>query len=173
MAKLPSLLQQVPNIQHAICADDITIWATKGSDGTIQDALQEAVSVVQDYAAAGSLTCSVDKSELLVYKRRRKTADSPDISLFLDGHPIPLVPRIRILGLYLQSDGKASYTTHLLAQQITQITHMIQRITNRRRGLCEKNVLRLVQALIVSRLTYHLPFHNLRLAQIKKIDILL
>lgn len=72
MAKLPPLLQQIPNIQHAIYADDITIWATKGSDGTIQDALQEAASAVQDYAATSSLTCSVEKSELLVYKRRRK-----------------------------------------------------------------------------------------------------
>lgn len=50
---------------------------------------------------------------------------------------------------------------------------MIHRITNCRRGLCEKDVVRLVQALIVSRLTYHLPYHNLTLAQTKKMDVLL
>ncbi|KAH7978479.1 hypothetical protein HPB49_005603 [Dermacentor silvarum] len=83
------------------------------------------------------------------------------------------VPRLRILGLHIQADGKASHTTHLLTQQITQITHMIHRITNRRRGIREKDVLRIVQALIVSRFTYHLPYHNLTLTQTEKMDVLL
>ncbi|KAH7971240.1 hypothetical protein HPB49_020685 [Dermacentor silvarum] len=50
---------------------------------------------------------------------------------------------------------------------------MIHHITNPRRGFREKDVLRILQALIVSRLTYHLPYHNLTLTQTEKIDVLL
>ncbi|KAH7942346.1 hypothetical protein HPB49_023195 [Dermacentor silvarum] len=64
-------------------------------------------------------------------------------------------------------------STHKKEKTITQITHMIHRITNRKRGLRERDVLRIVQALIVSRLTYHLPYHNLTLTQTEKMDILL
>lgn len=66
MAKLPPLLDKLPNVQHALYADDITIWVTTGSDGAMQDALQEAVNIVQEYATAGGLTCAAEKSELLL-----------------------------------------------------------------------------------------------------------
>ncbi|KAH7955077.1 hypothetical protein HPB49_024371 [Dermacentor silvarum] len=50
---------------------------------------------------------------------------------------------------------------------------MIYRITNRRRGLHKKDVLHIVQALIMSRLTYHLPYQNLIVVQTQKMDFLL
>ncbi|KAG0422866.1 hypothetical protein HPB47_001342 [Ixodes persulcatus] len=43
MAGLPNLLAKTPNIQYELYADDITIWTSKGSDGQIQDNLQEAL----------------------------------------------------------------------------------------------------------------------------------
>ncbi|KAM7290784.1 uncharacterized protein ISCGN_027375 [Ixodes scapularis] len=47
MMKLPAQLAEIEGVYHALYADDITIWATSGSDGEIQDALQRATDVVQ------------------------------------------------------------------------------------------------------------------------------
>ncbi|XP_070378144.1 uncharacterized protein [Dermacentor albipictus] len=86
MAKVPPLLDKLPNVLHALYADDITIWVTTGSDGAIKDALQEAVNIVQEYATAGGLTCAADKSELLLVLKKRNKADIPPaITLHLSG----------------------------------------------------------------------------------------
>lgn len=69
MAKLPFLLDQIPTIRHALYADDITIWATQGSNEAIQDAFHEAVRDVQNYAAGSGLACAAKNSELLLVHR--------------------------------------------------------------------------------------------------------
>ncbi|XP_037526455.1 vacuolar protein sorting-associated protein 4A [Rhipicephalus sanguineus] len=42
MVGLPKELDKIPGIHHSICADDITIWIGDGSDGYIDQRLQEA-----------------------------------------------------------------------------------------------------------------------------------
>ncbi|KAH8035818.1 hypothetical protein HPB51_008877 [Rhipicephalus microplus] len=49
---------------------------------------------------------------------------------------------------------------------------MIRRVSNRRSGLREEDLLRLVEACIISRLTYHLPFQRLTQAQQLRVDAL-
>lgn len=174
MAKLPPLLTTIPSLRHALYADDVTIWVTKGSDGQIQDALQEAVNVVQDYARAGGLTCSAEKSELLHIRRPQRNPDkSPHITVMLEDHVVHCVKKLRVLGLYIQADLKATYTMKILEQQVSQITHMIRRITNRRHGLQEQDILRIVNACIVNRVTYHVPYQTLTLAQERRLDVIL
>lgn len=73
----------------------------------------------------------------------------------------------------MQKNAKATYTLALLKTQINQIIHMIRRITNRRHGLKEADVLRIVQALIISRITYHAPYHRLTQAETKQLDTLI
>ncbi|KAM7312834.1 uncharacterized protein ISCGN_009738 [Ixodes scapularis] len=58
MMKLPAQLAEIEGVYHALYADDITIWATSGSDGEIQDALQRATDVVQRYAPDSAAMCS-------------------------------------------------------------------------------------------------------------------
>lgn len=40
-------LQEVRDVRHTIYTDDITLWVTKGSDGHIEDLLQEAVLAIE------------------------------------------------------------------------------------------------------------------------------
>ncbi|KAG0430434.1 hypothetical protein HPB47_022704 [Ixodes persulcatus] len=47
MKDLPPLLQAIPNLHHAIYADDLTLWVSTGSLGDQQDALQAAIQVTQ------------------------------------------------------------------------------------------------------------------------------
>ncbi|KAM7305711.1 hypothetical protein ISCGN_015607 [Ixodes scapularis] len=47
MKDLPPLLQAIPNLHHAIYADDLTLWVPTGSTGDQQDALQAAIQLSQ------------------------------------------------------------------------------------------------------------------------------
>ncbi|KAG0422324.1 hypothetical protein HPB47_001848, partial [Ixodes persulcatus] len=60
-----------------------------------------------------------------------------------------------------------------LTTQCNQIMHMLRRVSNRRNGLIEADALRLVQALIHTRLLYHLPYHYLNQTEHKRMSTLL
>nr|XP_050030042.1 uncharacterized protein LOC126526136 [Dermacentor andersoni] len=71
---LPEQLDRIEGIRHALYADDITVWVTKGSLGQMEEALQEAASTVQKYAEECGLRCSLEKSALLIMRRREDEA---------------------------------------------------------------------------------------------------
>ncbi|KAM7303190.1 hypothetical protein ISCGN_013171 [Ixodes scapularis] len=68
MIGLPEKLEAIGGLHHSIYADDITLWVTGGSDGFIQDTLQEAIRAVESYVEPRGLACSPQKSELLLLK---------------------------------------------------------------------------------------------------------
>ncbi|KAL1451294.1 hypothetical protein MTO96_043873 [Rhipicephalus appendiculatus] len=68
---------------------------------------------------------------------------------------------IRILGLLLESDGKAQATITKIKTTTEQIHSMIRRVSNRNRGLKEDDAKRLVRAFIVSWVTYSVPYLQL------------
>ncbi|KAH9381577.1 hypothetical protein HPB48_006524 [Haemaphysalis longicornis] len=166
MAKLPPLLNAILELRHVLYANDVTMWATRGSDGHIQNGLQEAADVVLNYDSLGGLSCAAEKSGLLVLPPHMRPVTKPEISIYL----IPCVTPVRVLGLHLQSNGRDTHTVHLLKTQITQTTHMIRRISNRRAGLKEADTLRIVQSLLISRLAYHVPFHNLLRSELQRLN---
>ncbi|XP_049518660.1 uncharacterized protein LOC125943408 [Dermacentor silvarum] len=54
-------LSQIEGISHAFYADDITVWSTRGTDGHIEERLQEAVSTVQTFLRQAGLSLSAEK----------------------------------------------------------------------------------------------------------------
>ncbi|KAG0415315.1 hypothetical protein HPB47_007501 [Ixodes persulcatus] len=170
MAGLPSILNNIPRIRHSLYADDITVWVESGSDGEIQDALQTAADATQEYARAARLSCAADKSELLLIRGMAKIKINEEITVSIDGKPIPSAKRLRILGLQLQTGAKASFTVQMLRKQCQQIAHLIRRVTSKRRGLKEGDTIRIVQALLVSRIVYHAPFQNFRRKEIDALN---
>ncbi|KAM7309707.1 hypothetical protein ISCGN_006700 [Ixodes scapularis] len=173
MRGLPPLLDQISDVRHAIYADDITVWVTKGSLGHIETQLQEAATTIEHYARRGGLTCSPTKSELLIVTKHARGQTDLPITITLDDKPVPHKSAIRVLGFVLQSNAKATQTLHQLTTQCNQIMHMLCRVSNRRHGLKEADALRLVQALIHTRLTYHLPYHNLTQTEHTRMSVLL
>lgn len=105
---LPHLLEQIDGIDHALYADDITVWTAKaGSDGWIEDSLQRAATTVHEYAKSCGLSCAPHKSELLLIQPGRpKKAPQPAITVRIDGIEIKPTQQCRILGLLLQNNGK-------------------------------------------------------------------
>ncbi|KAG0438027.1 hypothetical protein HPB47_017182 [Ixodes persulcatus] len=144
-----------------------------GSEGNKQDSLQEALEITQRYLAAGGLYCSPEKSELISVRSGKERRCSPIALEFADGTPVPTAERVRILGMQIQKDGNSDYTIRQLGESMNQITRMISRVSNRRRGLKEEDLTRIVQALLVSRIMYATPYLNLTLANRKKIDTMI
>ncbi|KAH7935882.1 hypothetical protein HPB52_014463 [Rhipicephalus sanguineus] len=95
------------------------------------------------------------------------------IMLEVKGHPIPCGPSLRVLGLRIQQNRKNTDTTECLKTHATQIGRLIARIANKHMGMKEDNLLRLVQAFIISRIVYVAPFLCLSDAEKHKINIII
>ncbi|KAM7308028.1 uncharacterized protein ISCGN_011663 [Ixodes scapularis] len=136
MKDLPTKLQGIPNLHHSIYADDVTLWMVGGSDGAIQDSLQEAIRIVEAYAKERGLACSQEKSELLLMAGT--TVKTPSgIILQVGGKDVPRVRRLRILGLWLQEDGKNTYSIGVLRNHAQQVGRLIARIAGKRASSVE------------------------------------
>ncbi|KAH7943193.1 hypothetical protein HPB52_006289 [Rhipicephalus sanguineus] len=83
------------------------------------------------------------------------------------------VTQARILGFWVQSNGKASHTIKTPKTTVKQIARMIRRITYHKKGMKEKDTLRLVQALVMSRVAYGLPYHLLDRSEESQVDALI
>ncbi|KAG0436692.1 hypothetical protein HPB47_017809 [Ixodes persulcatus] len=122
----------------------------------ILDLLQEAVDTTKTYAEEVGLSCAAEKSELLgVRSRAPSNKKEPDIDFHLKGLAVPRVNKLRVLGLHLQSNGKAAHMVHSLRKQAMQTAHLIRRVSNRKGGLRERDTIHIFRALIVSHFTYH------------------
>ncbi|KAG0415320.1 hypothetical protein HPB47_007506 [Ixodes persulcatus] len=169
MKDLPTKLQGIPNLHHSIYADDVTLWMAGGSDGAIQDSLQEAIRIVEAYAKERGLACSQEKSELLLMAGT--TVKSPSsIILQVGGKDVPRVRRLRILGLWLEEDGKNTYSIGVLRNHAQQVGRLIARVPGKRYGMKEQNVIRLIEAFVISRIAYIAPFLDLTLTEKDAID---
>ncbi|XP_077553585.1 uncharacterized protein LOC144168488 [Haemaphysalis longicornis] len=98
----------------------------RGSDGWMEGVLQRAVETVHGYAKSCGLGCAPQKSELLnVQPGRPKKQAPPSVTVTVDGRQIIPTEQIRILGLLLRGDGKASAV-------ITKIKHSTEQIADRK-----------------------------------------
>ncbi|KAH7953637.1 hypothetical protein HPB49_010783 [Dermacentor silvarum] len=86
-----------------------------------------------------------------------------EIGLSVEGHAIAEVIQARILCLWARSNDKASRTINSMKITVKQFSKMMHRITHYKKGIREKDILRLVQALVLSRITYGLPHHSLNM----------
>ncbi|KAG0439001.1 hypothetical protein HPB47_016788 [Ixodes persulcatus] len=157
MLGLEQELQKLDGIEHTIYADDITIWATTGSDGQIETALQDAI----------------DASELLLYRptlRGRPPLGSThkrhyeEIQLRMrDGGTIPVVSTIWVLGMTIEANGANSTAISKILRQTANTSRLLKRVTNRRQGMKEESLIRLVHSF------RHLSRH----AEKTKLDIII
>lgn len=176
MIGLPERLNKIEDLHYTIYADDLTLWVNHGSDGHIEEVLQKAICEVEKYLEPIGLKCSAEKSEALFIvpnNFRKASRNDYDIMLRAGGRPIPAVERIRVLGLYVQANGKNTETIRKLENSIEQICRMLKRISNKHGGMKEANLLRLFQTFGVSRILFVAPFLKLTKAEKSKLDIII
>ncbi|KAH6942792.1 hypothetical protein HPB50_010653 [Hyalomma asiaticum] len=118
---------------------------------------------------AGSEKNILRESEHLILKSRTRgrpaAYSEPDPNVTLSGKPIPKVETLRVLGLHIHKDGSGAATLPRLQRTLSQLTHLVRRIANRRSGLKEQDTLRVMQALLSSRITYGTPYLALKNAE--------
>lgn len=174
MRGLPEKLKKIGNIHFSMYADDVNIWINQGSDAEIEHKLQEAADVVVNYAANRGLACSPEKSALLVYNPRHlRLKQSNNFNITVGGQPVPMVDRIRILGLHIQSDGYNGETLKKLEGYAAQAIGIFRRIALKGRGLREKSLIKLVQAYVISRISYATPYLKIRASERDKLDTII
>lgn len=169
LSKLSTSLAQIPGINHTIYADDITIWTTGGRDSDCEEHLQSALDTTERFLEGTGLRCSPKKSELLLYqptlKGRRPKGWTPPAEATIslhgqNGSPIPQVAVIRILGMFVEANGNNSHTIDHLTSKTETMTRLLNRVSNRRGGIREDNLVRLFQAFLMSHITYVAAMHN-------------
>lgn len=158
MMQLPHQLARVEGIQHALYADDITIWTTEGSLGEIEDRLQRAANIVESYANCG-LQCAPAKSELLHIKANPK--DKTKLYVSLSDGPIREVEEVSILGLTIHNKLSPGTTISKLKRIGEQVGRMIHHVSNKRGGLRGKDALRLAHVFKLVEFSFPFPTFEL------------
>lgn len=172
---LPVELDHIPDLHHAFYADDITLWTTQGSVGAQQDTLQQAINTINTYLIPRGLRCQAEKSAVLMLRSRtRGRPPEPPMNpnLKIQNTSIPQVPTLRILGVPFHHDGSGAALIPQLNKTCAQLTHLIKRVSHQHAGLRENESCKLIQALLLSRITYGTPYVALKPAELRKLDIL-
>uniref|UniRef100_A0A6G5A918 Putative tick transposon n=1 Tax=Rhipicephalus microplus TaxID=6941 RepID=A0A6G5A918_RHIMP len=171
LIKIPPRLEEIPGLKHTFYADDITLWVTRGSDAHLEETLQQAVNIVEELAGEAGLACSQPKSELFVVRDKprglhaRHYIPPPPLEVKVGGRPVAEAQTIRILGLYLQTNKKNRVALEKLKTTVNATVRLIRRIANRKSGVKEKELCKLVQAFVLSRITYATPYMKLDAAE--------
>lgn len=174
LRKLVLQLETVPNLGCAFYADDITLWATKGSYGERQDVLQTAIDMIQGYLTAAGMSCAPSKSEYLqIRPPRTRSNRAPALQLEIAGQIINRTPVARILGMHVQENNSVKTAIGKLKHTVKSIASLIARIARSNDGMTEADTVRLVQAFVLSRVTFALPFQSTRKPEIEQIDRLI
>ncbi|KAH7945605.1 hypothetical protein HPB49_013296 [Dermacentor silvarum] len=77
------------------------------------------------------------------------------------------------MGMWVQSNRQSNHTLTTLRTTTLQVARMIARVTTRRHGMREEDTLKLVRSLIVSKVTYSLPYQHVTKGEQDQVDALL
>ncbi|XP_049271413.1 TWiK family of potassium channels protein 12 [Rhipicephalus sanguineus] len=110
-----------------------------GSDAGIEQALQEALDITENFLVGSGLSLSSAKSELLLYRPtrqgQRNLTPLEQIPIALHtraGQKIPRVDSISVLGLLLESKGGNSRTLARITSKTENMLRLILRVSNSR-----------------------------------------
>ncbi|XP_077538316.1 uncharacterized protein LOC144150831 [Haemaphysalis longicornis] len=152
-------LEAIPEVCHTIYADDITLWVPGGCDGHVESSLQQAVDAIEDQLKCTGLICSPNKSELLIIPPKSRPKQESDISLFTsNGQVIPKEAKIKVLGFLIERNRRNNDTVTRLVGKVAAATPLIKRVANRRSGMREDRLLRLIQSFAISHVAYAASF---------------
>ncbi|XP_070386799.1 uncharacterized protein [Dermacentor albipictus] len=144
--------------------------------------MQSAIDATERFLRPTGVRCSPSKSDLLLYKKRPrggghrdwKPASESEIRLFTgDGSPVPRVDSLRILGMYIESNGSNGTALRKITAKTESALGLIRRIANRHRGIKEENLIRIIHAFVLCHLSYSAAMHNWHVAERNKLNSLI
>ncbi|XP_037502180.1 uncharacterized protein LOC119376425 [Rhipicephalus sanguineus] len=179
MINLSRALNKIPNINHTIYADDIAIWSLSGCEGQVESFL----AYDERYLLPTRLRCSPAQSELLLYKKRprgrsHRSSETSSGEPLLRYSPIT-APQFRgwtlsgSLGMFIESNGANGAAVKRICSKTESTLGLIRRIANRRRGIREDNLIRIIHAFVLCHLAYSANMHNWLVPERNKINALI
>ncbi|KAM7281240.1 hypothetical protein ISCGN_005704, partial [Ixodes scapularis] len=174
MSQLPARLAKIPNIEHAIYADDVSVWTHTGCLGKQEEALQAALDTIHAYSIEVGLATAPDKTEFVVVHGGRHTkakeADKDNISLSIGEQPIARKVSIRLLGMFIDEKCTANSWYSRTVATTKQVLHVLRRISNRTRGVKERELRQFVTSFIHAKVMYGLPYHPVTRTQLQALE---
>ncbi|XP_077540997.1 uncharacterized protein LOC144153218 [Haemaphysalis longicornis] len=179
MIQVAKRLCQLEGLNHTIYADDITLWVDGGRDAHIESTLQTAVDAIEESLEGTGLRCSPTKSELLIYRpnkthRIKQQREHEKIKIRTrDGNTIPKVSKIRVLGMTIEALGRNGGTVTRITGKAANATRLLKRVTNKKGGMKEENLTRLIHSFVLCHIAYVAAFHKWMKSEKNKLDILI
>ncbi|KAG0433362.1 hypothetical protein HPB47_020001 [Ixodes persulcatus] len=160
MRGLAGALRAGPRVEHATYADDFTPWCRTGSDGEIEEHLQRAAVNVDCFARECALHCAPKKSKL--YGSSESEEEVMRAYRHKDrGNGCAEARGCADIGAAHSASQREQANPGQTGHHDTQVCGMLRRIRNKKHWIKKEEALQLVQAFIISRLTYGTPYLQL------------
>ncbi|XP_040066214.3 uncharacterized protein LOC115316881 [Ixodes scapularis] len=171
MAPLLWRLAAVPDLAFTVYADDITVW-TMGSDSAPlpETTIQRALDVVSDFLTESGLRPSPEKTRYMAFG---KDWDKVDADLRFNGQQIQKATEHSILGVNIHSGGDPTIWIERMRTTWKKGLSIVRRLATRVGGLGERLARTVVQAALVSKISYGLRFYKLNTNQRAKLETLM
>jgi hypothetical protein len=155
----PSFLSS-RSLRAAMFADDVCAWPALSLPRL--DSRFKALRVVLERCTRWSVTWrlefSVDKSQIVLFHRKRNPPDTPAKPLMLCDRLVSFARSYKYLGVVLDANG--SFRTHItqLIAKIKHTAYQISRIFTRHKPPTPIIALKLVKAILIPQFTYGIQF---------------
>ena len=144
------------DVARALLADDIGVWARRNGDA---EAVRAAGPAISAWGSRWQAAFALPKCGYLVVSRSR---DRDRLRLgpapLLNGHPVPVVPSYRYLGLHVSQDGRWGAHMAEMRARASRLSFVLCALQREPGSLPPLAVANMVQAAMLGMLGYTLPF---------------
>lgn len=156
MNKVVSFLQAP--VKAYLYADDVTLFCKGKNIRSTQQLLQSSLQEIQIWSHSTGFRFSPNKSQCIVFSRLRKQISDP--KLIMENQQIPIVPTLRILGMYF--DSKLTWVPHLkyLKAECVRRLNLMKTLSAKTWGADSSVLLRTYKATIRPKLDYGCIVYN-------------
>ena len=161
---------QSPDTDTTLFVDDLSISYRSKNMRSIERHMQLTLNKVQDFTDKNGFKFSPSKTVCVHFCQKRGL--HPDPVLFLYGQPIPVVDKVKFLGLYF--DKKLNFKFHIdyLRCKCLKTINLLRVVSKRDWGADKETLLRLYRSLVRSKLDYgSFIYASARPSYLKKLNV--
>ncbi|KAG0410386.1 hypothetical protein HPB47_012496 [Ixodes persulcatus] len=143
-----------------------------GKPKTQEEVLQEALHTIVEFLDSAGMSAAPNKTSYIVVGNRRiqSQTETQNIRLTMKGDEIQRVESLRILGLFLDQDGRPHTWMKRVTKTWKSTLHLIRRVATKKWGATERVTRTLALALLTSKALYAYNYNRLTQTQVLKLE---